>query len=96
MILSYKGKFKFNDIILDFSLFKMLIFLPAKGTGASLSKATRGGSRITVSLFSVMIPWYDVSIQGLCLFTRKETVCLVNLIVFYIHLAHFIFLRETI
>lgn len=37
--------------------------------GASLSRATRGGSSRTMSVFSVITPWYDVSIHGLCLFT---------------------------
>lgn len=32
----------------------------------------RGGSRSTLSSFSVMIPWYVVSIHGLCLFTVEE------------------------
>ena len=48
------------------------IISPAKGTGASLSRATNGGSKMTVSLFSVMTPWYEVSIHGLCLFTGKQ------------------------
>lgn len=34
-----------------------------------MSRATRGGSSRTTSVFSVITPWYDVSIHGLCLFT---------------------------
>lgn len=39
--------------------------------GASLSRATKGGSSRTMSVFSVITPWYDVSIHGLCLFTAE-------------------------
>lgn len=39
--------------------------------GASLSRATSGGSSRTMSVFSVITPWYDVSIHGLCLFTEE-------------------------
>lgn len=34
-----------------------------------MSSAIRGGSRSTLSSFSVTIPWYVVSIHGLCLLT---------------------------
>lgn len=40
--------------------------------GASLSRATSGGSSRTMSVFSVITPWYDVSIHGLCLFTVES------------------------
>lgn len=38
-----------------------------------MSRATRGGSSRTTSVFSVITPWYEVSIHGLCLFTVEGT-----------------------
>lgn len=46
---------------------------PAYRRGASLSRAMRGGSSNTLSSFSVTIPWYVVSIHGLCLLTVRNT-----------------------